>query len=71
METYECQDCGWVLSTFMSSDSASCQRCGGSHMRQADRGPSWTVVRCSCGHKDVYARRVSGVKCPECGRTMS
>jgi ribosomal protein S27E len=70
METYECQNCGWILATFVPGDSASCQRCGGSRMRPAEKNPSWTVVRCACGHKDVYARPVSGVKCPNCHRTI-
>ena len=70
METYECQNCGWILATFVPGDSASCQRCGGSRMRPAEKTSSWTVVRCACGHKDVYSRPVSGVKCPNCHRTM-
>lgn len=70
METYECQDCGWILATFVPGDSAKCQRCGGTRMRPAEKTPSWTVVRCACGHKDVYSRPVSGVKCPNCHRTM-
>lgn len=70
METYECQNCGWILATFVPSCNARCQRCGGTRMQAAERTPSWNVMRCHCGHKDVYSRYVYRVKCPRCGGTM-
>ncbi len=71
METYECKKCGWILATLMDGANASCQRCGHNEMKKAIKSPSWRVLKCSCGHKDVYAKAVSGVKCPSCSGSMS
>jgi len=70
MDTYECAKCGWILATFESGAGASCQRCGHDVMNRTERSPSWVVVRCACGHKDVYAKPVTGVRCPVCGGVM-